>query len=117
LSIGAGVKQETFYAKYMGTAGVTHKYIYEQQPNFLNFELAARIFPFESGIINPLMQANAGGGNYGYTYRFAIGTEFRFYEEMSFICTVDYASLRYNHQGNWYSADKLGINYGINYKF
>ena len=117
ISIGAGVKQETFYAKYIVTEGINHKLLYEQQPNFVNFELAARVLPFKPGIINPLLQANAGGGHYGYTYRFALGSEFSFHDDLSFICTIDFASLRYNHQGDWNSANKLGINYGINYKF
>jgi opacity protein-like surface antigen len=117
LSIGIGARQETFYVKYNTIDEYSREYIYEQQPNLTNFELAVRYHPFDMAILDPYVQFNTGGSYYGYTLRAGIGSEIKVYENISFTLFLEYATLRFKHKDFWNDASKVGINYGINYKF
>jgi hypothetical protein len=116
LLLGAGVRQETFYAKYY-TVENGRDFIYEQQPNLTNYELAVRYLPYSIGFFKPLIQFNLGGGKYGYTYRGAIGSEINLIENFSILLTIDYATFNFFHKDIKNNSGKVGINYGINYKF
>ncbi len=117
LSIGIGARQETFYVKYNTIDEYSRVYIYEQQPNLTNIELALRYHPFEMSLFDPYVQFNTGGSYYGYTLRAGIGSEIKVYENISFTLFFEYATLKYKHKELWNDASKVGINYGINYKF
>ncbi|MBX3042949.1 MAG: hypothetical protein KIT33_01755 [Candidatus Kapabacteria bacterium] len=116
LLLGAGVRQETFYAKYNSFEN-GRDFIYEQQPNLTNFELAIRYFPYNIEFFKPLIQLNLGGGNYGFTYRGAIGSEINLIDKFSILLTIDYATFNFFHKDIKNNSGKVGINYGINYKF
>jgi hypothetical protein len=116
LLLGVGMRQETFYAKYY-TVENGRDFIYEQQPNLTNYELAVRYLPYSIGFFKPLIQFNLGGGKYGYTYRGAIGSEINLIENFSILLTIDYATFNFFHKDIKNNSGKVGINYGINYKF
>ncbi len=117
ISVGAGVRQETFFAKYRTSDELNRNFIYEQQPNLTNFELSLRYHPLGAGRINPFLSLSAGGGEFGYTYRTGAGCEYRLYDNLSFLLQFEYAGLRYNHMSTWYNSKKAGFNYGIKYNF
>jgi hypothetical protein len=116
LLIGAGVRQETFYVKYNTKENLNREFIYEQQPNLTNYELAVRYLPFDGKSFNPLVQINLGGGKFGYTYRGALGGELKLYDNLTFVITADYATFLYIHRNELNYANKFGFNYGINFK-
>jgi hypothetical protein len=115
--IGGEVRHETFYVKYLSTDALRQDFIFEQQPNLTSIELAVRYLPFNDLIVKPLLQINFGGGHYGYTYRGTVGAEIELYENLAFILNCNYASLSYYHQTKINNSNKIGLNYGINYKF
>jgi len=117
ISLGIGVKQETFYTKYNTTEKYSSDYIYEQQPNITSYEIAGRLFPFKESILNPYLQLNAGASNYGYTYRVILGSNFRIYDNLGLLLSLDYSSFLYNHKSNWNTTNKIGLNYGFYYQF
>ncbi len=115
-SIGAGVRQETFFAKYKTTQS-NSEYLYEQQPNLTNFEITMRYIPYEISFLKTLIQLNFGGGIYGYTYRGSIGSMINVYENLGIVLSLDYATFSYINNTNIHNSSKVGINYGINFKF
>ena len=117
ISVGAGIRQETFFAKYRTSDELNRNFIYEQQPNLTNFEIGMRYHPLSLGNLHPFLNLNAGGGEFGYTYRAGAGCEYRFYDDLSFLLQLEYAGLRYNHLSTWYNSKKIGFNYGIKYNF
>jgi hypothetical protein len=117
LKIGAGVRQETFYAKYIVKGELSREFIYEQQPNLTNFEIALRYSLFNFDFIKPIFQLNFGGGTYGYTYRGTIGSEFWIYDNVGFVISGEFANFIFTHQNVTNNSSKFGINYGFNFKF
>ncbi len=117
ISLGIGVKQETFYTKYNTTEKFSSDYIYEQQPNITSYEIAGRLFPFRESTLNPYLQLNAGASNYGYTYRIILGSNFKIYDNLGLLLSLDYSSFIYNHKSNWNTTNKIGLNYGFYYQF
>lgn len=116
-SIGAGIKQETFYVKYRGTDVLGVNYIKEQQPNFTTYNALLRFFPFEMENMEPFAQISIGGCNYGAVFRTGLGCEYVFDENISAVAMIDYSLLGYYHLEIFNSAQKIGFYYGINYKF
>lgn len=117
ISLGIGVRQETFYVKYNSTDELQRDYIYEQQPNLMNYELALRYRPVQFVNLIPFLQFNAGWGKYGYTGRVGAGTELKLYNNFALTFLMEYARLRFKHQSEWYDSQKIGFNYGIHYQF
>lgn len=117
ISLGIGVKQETFYTKYNTTEKYSTDYIYEQQPNITSYEIAGRLFPFKESTLNPYLQLNAGASKYGYTYRVILGTNFKIYDNLGLLLSLDYSSFIYNHKSSWNTTNKIGLNYGFYYQF
>jgi len=117
ISLGIGVKQETFYTKYNTTEKFSSDYIYEQQPNITSYEIAGRLFPFMESTLNPYLQLNAGISNYGYTYRVILGSNFKIYDNLGLLLSLDYSSFIYNHKSIWNTTNKIGLNYGFYYQF
>lgn len=117
LSLGLGLRQETFYVKYNSTGELSQQYIYEQQPNLINFELSARYYPFTFNGLKPFVQLNAGGGQFGYIGRFVLGGKYQLYKNLGFIFSLENAYMSYLHNNNINYAKKIGFNYGINYSF
>ncbi len=115
--IGGEIRHETFYVKYLSTDALRQDFIFEQQPNLTSVEFALRYMPFSNQKVKPLFQVNLGGGQFGFTYRGTVGTEIELYENLAFVLNVNYAILSYYHQTKWNNSNKIGLNYGINYKF
>ncbi|HPI19318.1 MAG TPA: hypothetical protein PKY56_03020 [Candidatus Kapabacteria bacterium] len=117
ISLGIGVKQETFYTKYNTKEKFSSDYIYEQQPNITSYEIAGRLFPFKESTLNPYLQLNAGASNYGYTFRIILGSNLQIYDNLGLLLSLDYSSFLYNHKSNWNTTNKIGLNYGFYYQF
>jgi hypothetical protein len=117
IALGLGARQETFYVKYNSIDEYNQEFIFEQQPNITSYELSARFTPFEIYNISPFLQLSTGGGHYGYTLRAALGSEINLYSNLALVFALDYATLQYKHHDNWNTANKIGINYGILYRF
>jgi hypothetical protein len=54
---------------------------------------------------------------YGYLGRVTGGLEFMPYSDIAFIVGLEYSNMFFTHQQNLFSAQKLGLNYGMAYKF
>ncbi|MDQ1265762.1 MAG: hypothetical protein QG635_914 [Bacteroidota bacterium] len=116
-SMGLDLRQETFYAVYEGIELDSHRYRYEQQPNFTSYGINLRykfsaLFGFE-----PLIQLNGGMNLSGYVIRPMIGLSYQIAGGISAMLGAEYCGMWYIHQNNWFSTSKAGILYGINYRF
>ena len=115
--VGAEVRQETFYVKYISTDGLLQDYIFEQQPNLTSFGTLLRYTFLDKETFKMFAQNNISANYYGLVYRGSIGMEYYVIPQISIIGAVDFAGLYYQHQKNTNTSEKVGFSYGINFKF
>jgi hypothetical protein len=115
--VGLECRQETFFQKYKGTdlQGVNN--IYEQQPNFTTVSLAYRYNFLNQNEYSLFGQLQLGGNIVGYVGRIMAGASYNAYDDLIFVAGIEYSNLYYRYQKQGFSSSKLGLNYGINYKF
>lgn len=116
-SIGLGIKQETFFVQYTGSDDTALEIYYEQNPNLTNLELALRYRVIKTAGFEPFVGVNFGGSSYGLIGRASLGNHFRLTNELGLTMSIDYSKIFFRHQSRKFTADKIGINYGIIYKF
>ncbi len=114
---GIDLQQENFYMEFKGTEPGGSLYRYMQSANFTTGGAFVRLQPFELGIISPYIQLGAGMNKSGYIASPVLGLELKAYRDLSFLFSFEYNRFWYQHQNQWYSTSKAGINYGISYKF
>ena len=116
LSIGADVRQETFFLQYQGIES-GEEYLYEQQPNFTTFSGLARYKLDSWNGFRPFGQVSAGFNSIGLVSRAMMGLEYSAFNNFSFMLSVDFNNLTYTHQNNYFNSSKFGLNYGLVYSF
>jgi long-subunit fatty acid transport protein len=116
--IGAGLRQETFFQDFEGTDSRGERFRYEQQPNLTTYSLALRYRtnPFW-GFCSLLSQGTVGLNNAGPVVRGSVGTEISLSNAFSFVVGLEYSNLFYKHQNSNYNSSKMGLVYGLNFKF
>jgi hypothetical protein len=115
--LGLDIRQETFFVRYRGVADYQQNFEYYQQPNLTSFGLSAVFDYFGNETYKPLMAFQAGGNQFGFVFRAGPGIEYYIEPDISLLAQLEYSSLVFKHQSQWFSSRKLGINYGINFKF
>ena len=110
-------RRENFYQEFTGKDKFGNIWKYRQQPNFWTLSLGVRWTPdlFNSGFIKPVGQITGGGNVGGFLGRAFVGAKIQASKKVSFMLGGEYTHYRYMHQSNWFSTEKLGIIYGINY--
>lgn len=116
-AFGLDLRQETFYVKYDSYDEFNQQYIFEQQPNFVSYGLVARYSPIEFHGLKPYIQANISRNNFGVIARGNTGLQYELYPNFDLTVNLEYSYLFFNHQNTLYNGKKIGLNYGINYKF
>jgi len=116
-ALGLDLRQETFFLKYNSFDEFKQQYIYEQQPNFVSYGIVARYSPIEYHGFKPFIQANISRNNFGIITRGNSGIQYELYPSFDFTINLEYSYLFFNHQNTTYNGKKIGLNYGINYKF
>jgi hypothetical protein len=116
ISVGADIRQETFFQVFEGdSAGL--KFRYSQQPNFTSYGLIMRYNITHWGDFSPMGQIYIGGTNAGLIGRLMAGMAYSPYPDISFMLGIEYSGLKYTHQVQGYNASKLGVNYGVGFSF
>lgn len=116
-ALGLDLRQETFYQEFRGMdeKGIVNNYY--QQPNFTSFGITGRYKYNAAEGFYPFAQVYGGGNKAGIIYRGMLGVEFAPYRSASFSLGIEYSNMIFNHQGSSYNAGKIGINYGVSFKF
>ena len=117
MMIGFDMRQETFYQDYFVRDDLNNLYLYEQKPNFTTYCGALRYVWDDNGVIPILSQISLGGTNAGYIVRGMIGTQYSPAPSISLILGLEYSNLIYRHNSTSYNSPKIGINYGVSFKF
>ncbi|MDA3844350.1 MAG: hypothetical protein PF588_08300 [Candidatus Kapabacteria bacterium] len=112
-SVGLSIRQETFFAKYKGTDENQRSVTYEQQPNLLSYGVDLRWSSDKIFGFNPYLGTAININSYGPVARGSLGGAYYLYPEFGITCELEYSKLFYQHQNNQFSAEKIGINYGI----
>ena len=115
--IGADLRQETFFGNYQGKDNEGNLKNYEQQPNLTSYGFVFKYIFFEYNNFKINSQFNMDFNTYGYIVRPMIGFEYNLYPNLSVSSDLEYGRMWFNHQGKLFNTSKIGINYGINYKF
>lgn len=115
--VGAEIRQETFYVKYLSTDGILQNYIYEQQPNLTSIGALLRYTFLDKETFKMFAQNNVSANYYGLVYRGSLGMEYYVIPQISILGAVDFAGLYYQHQKKTNTSEKVGFSYGINFKF
>ena len=119
ISLGVEVRQETFYQEF---AGYDKRGIYSDfaiQPNYTTVGGAIRAVVPEwtySGF-TPMAQASVGGNQVGAVGRFMLGGAYSFSNNWSFVFGPEFSYLYYKFQNNNFGAQRIGLNFGLNYKY
>lgn len=119
ISLGLEIRQETFYQEF---AGYDKRGIYSDfstQPNYTTIGGAIRAAVPEwtySGF-TPLAQVSVGGNQVGAFGRFMIGSAYSFSNNWSFVFGPEFSYLYYQFQNNNFGAQRIGLNFGLNYKY
>lgn len=117
LIVGADVRQETFFVKYNGEDQYGQRFKYEQHPNLTSYGFNLRFMPIEIYKFDPYFNFNFGINNYGEVLRGAFGTEYSLYSDIAFIFELEYSYLFFNHKNTLFDTRKIGVNYGVKYKY
>jgi len=96
LSIGADVRQETFFLEYNGTNN-GEEYIYQQQPNFTTFSGLVRYKMEAWNGFRPFGQLSAGANSVGFVGRAMLGLEYSAFSNFAFMLSFDFNNLTYSH--------------------
>lgn len=110
--LGLDLRNETFYQEFEDE----NKY-YWQQPVLTTGTLTGRYSISELGSLRPYGQFAAGFNIAGLVLRPQIGMEFAPLENLNILLGCEYSYLRFKHAEQGFGASKLGLYYGINYKF
>lgn len=117
IKAGLNIRQETFYTEYTGYESDGSLYRYRQQPNLTTFSGLIR-YTFDKYLFfKPIVQLQAGLNSAGMVLRPTIGFEYQIIPELSFIMGLDYSYFRFSHNNQWFSSNKLGLNYGMMFTF
>ncbi len=117
IKIGAGVKQETFYAEYYGQESDGFFYLYKQHPNLTSISAGVRYYPYDLGSLRTFAQLNVGGNQAGWIARPLLGFEFFPARNFSLIFGFEYSYFSFKHQNARFSSSKAGLSYGLSYNF
>lgn len=116
LSLGMDIRRETFEVSYRGMEDGQY-FNYYQQPNLTTVGLNVRYDLLEYCGFDFFAKMNAGWNLYGYLFRPAVGMKYFISENVYLLLDLEYSKMMFNHQNNYYNAEKYGFNYGINVRF
>jgi hypothetical protein len=114
---GLSLRRENFFQTFTGTDSLGNTYRYEQKPNLTSIGLVNRFNPFRTETLSPFIQFEIGFNSGGLLGRGAIGTEIKAYSGLSFIIGLDYSYMVYSHQNQYFTTNKIGLNYGIAFSY
>jgi hypothetical protein len=114
---GLDIRQETFFLTYSGQENGEY-FDYQQQPNFTT---ASAIFRYKAeniGLgISPFAQISAGLNKAGFLGRAMTGIQYKIIPSFSVMMGIEYNTILYKHQNNYFNNSKIGLNYGLMYMF
>lgn len=121
-ALGIDYRRENFFLKYESTEELNEKYIYEIQPNLESVCLIGRYHFSEYdldrlGHMNTFGQLSVGGNSIGMVGRLMGGIKYHPNAKFAFLLGIEYSHLGYNHQGETFHSGKVGLHYGISYRF
>ncbi len=118
LSIGLDMRQEDFFLIYNGADSLENPIRIEQNASLALFGIIARYYPdIEVLGFKPSVQLLAGGGEYGFTIRAGAGMHYNLFSDFGILMQAEYTHLFFMHDKKYSNQGKIGINYGIYYKF
>lgn len=114
--LGATVRRENFYLVYQGVEN-DKDYEYYQQPNFVSYALMSRYVFNRTGRLSPFIQSELGGNKYGYLGRMSLGAAINIYSNIALVLNLEGSMFMFQNEGQWFTAKKVGFEYGISYSF
>ncbi|MBI5326019.1 MAG: hypothetical protein HZB41_12235 [Ignavibacteriae bacterium] len=117
LDFGINIRQETFFVKYIEFVSNDMKYEIEQNPNLTSYGLSIRQKFLTENDLQLLAQLNFAVNNYGLIIRPSAGILFKINDSFALVENLEYSNMFFTHNQNWFNASKIGLNFGINYKF
>jgi hypothetical protein len=117
VSIGADIRNETFFQKFDFYDTFAQYTIIEQQPNFTTFSINAAYKYLSGGTINPFSQISIGVNEVGIVSRLMIGTSYRISDNFALHLSTEFSNLSYKYRENIFNSQKIGFNYGLSYQF
>lgn len=122
LTLGANVRQETFYLVFSGLGDDGIQKIYEQQPNLTSFSGLMRydLFEWQNDLpleLKTFTELQIGGNAIGPLGRVGFGFEIRPTQNITFVVSGNYSQLRYWHQNRGFRSEKFSLNYGVKFGF
>ena len=114
---GISVRQETFFTRYEEQFSNNQILKYEQNPNLTSYGITFRQRFLNEKKLQPLAQINFVVNNYGIILRPSIGILYKINDSFSLVENLEYSNMLFTHDQTWFSASKIGLKFGINYKF
>ncbi|OGU18155.1 MAG: hypothetical protein A2475_08800 [Ignavibacteria bacterium RIFOXYC2_FULL_35_21] len=114
---GINIRQETFFTKYEENVRDDIIYKIEQNPNLTSYGISFRQKFLTDKDLQPLGQINLAVNNYGIILRPSVGILYKINDSFSLVENLEYSNMLFTHNQRWFSASKIGLNFGINYKF
>ena len=113
---GLELRSETFHLQFNGIENGI-RYNYEQQPDFITF---SGLFRYKFNYFNswaPFAQVNFGGNQIGFVGRTTIGIDYSLLNNFSIIAGLEYSNMFYQFKGVGFNSNRIGLTYGVSYKF
>lgn len=117
LSIGFDMRKEQFYQNFIGNDKFGNQYQYRQTPDYLSYAATLKWNFASYDYLNFFSEVSAGATETGPLGRILCGMEFRASYNYSFYLGVEGSDLHYQVSNCWYDSPKIGLNYGVLYKF
>lgn len=121
-TFGGGFRQETFKQEFEGIEQETDRAaLFLQEPNLTTLEIYGKLNFVDFYNFEVFTKGSIGGNNLGMTTRLALGFDYNITDRFAVSLDGEFSRLWYKNGGPTFSsnfnADKLGVNYGIKYRF
>lgn len=117
LYVGPEIRQEKFFQEFKDFTDFGMPATYQQQPNFTTLNLMLRYSSSKVIGINPMVQVETGYARTGWVNRIAAGFGINLSDNLEIIALGEYSHFLFNNNNSIYNTQKIGILYGLNYKF
>lgn len=121
-ALGVEYRRENFFLRFESVEELGETFVYETQPNFETFSalFEYKVLDFYSPILGEgglYGLATAGGNRVGRVFRIGTRAEIYPFDVFGFSLGFDYGYMGFDRQGKSYGSEKIGVNYGVSYRF
>lgn len=114
---GAELRSETFVQWKISATSSQFEQPLPYEQDFVSYTFLLRFVPENDYRLKPTGYVGCGVNSAGYILRMFSGAEYRIYNKLSLTAGIEYGNLFFFSEGRPANSQKIGLSYGLNYRF